>query len=1150
MKKFAIAAGVLLCLVVLVSVALEFVLDLNAYKGRIEAPLETALHRNVAIGPISHTLWKGPGATVQDVTVFKEESSDFLVHIQEIVANVKILPLFSKKLELSSILLQQPVVVLRRSLEGAWNIDDLLGVKTEASPAAPPESPEKVTEQTTPAAQTSPPASEPTSPPSPPSPSPLSQFAIDTLRMKDGKVRIIDEKVNVTTEIENIDLSVDDVALNSPIRFRLSANVAGGSPGTLEASGKFGPLPADGALKNLDLDLSATLDQIDMAYFRPYYAAQLPNTIPPVSEKLNATFQLAGNVSQTVSSTGKISVGDVNVDVAGNVEQMQTTPELDLTISSQQLPWKKLLQLLPPDIAKQIEALGLSGLGNLTIQPKGALDNLTIQGEFDLSQSSLQYQNVFTKPETAPMLLTFEIGLNALQPDALNVSSLTLTVGDFVMNASGAIANFKDPELDLRLTSNEFPLQQLLTFFPEIAAMQGEDADNPALTATGNGVLEASAKGSLADLAVQLTLNLDQSAVSYLDFFRKTGQEAGNLHVEAQVGADSVSLSQATLNLGEFQLNASGTITNFKNPVLDLVLETNVFDIETLLAHSPVTINQYLPKELTLAGPSALRVAPKGSLEELSVSGKIDMTQGSILFDEYFRKPKDIPGIVEFDATLTKEAVEIRKVQINVNDVLLDITGMVSGLQQQTMLDLSVKSNRFAVNQLLPLEGMVMNPSGTTELNVTIHSPVNRLNLASIAAANLQFTDVSFQPPQFSKPLEHVTARIELQGEQVMIPQFAATVGESALAGSAQATNIFTQPDVTFTLDAAMLNIDELLGVISQAFRPSPPSAFRFAASTQTSQTSPTSQTTSPLKAWQLSNIRASGKVAIAQGQAQNVRFSDLSAEVVMQNSQITLEPLSLRLYDGTYQGFVKVDLSEPDPRYDLHSELAHVNSNELLTDSVSLEEIVYGFIFANASLQGQGVKAEQILNTLSGNGLIKIEEGKFTTFNIWPQLAQIFQLLGSLGKAKELTRIGNELNQFPDETHFSVFEGRFELKNGTAGSSKILIEIPEQNLHLTLLLDGEFGLDLSLDFLGKIRIDPQSKYYADIEKYFRDFKQADESIELPFPVPIGGTLLKPQVNMKSLEKGLAKFATEIAKQAAQKQLENIGKDLLKDLFK
>ncbi|GAK60526.1 hypothetical protein U27_00423 [Candidatus Vecturithrix granuli] len=1150
MKKFVIVLGGLFCLVLLAIAALELVLDLNAYKGQIESPLEASLSRNVAIGNITHTLWRGPGASLQEVTVFDHDPSNVFVQIKEVIAKVKVLPLLSKKIELSKILLQQPVVTLKRNLEGQWNIDDLLGVKVEAAPVLPPETPDaQTTEATppaTPATQVSP--QEPPATGQAPTSLPLSQFAIDTLRLSDGKIRVIDEMVNMTTELENLEITVDGVAMDSPMQFRLSANVDGGSLGKIEASGKVGPIPATGDLDNLDLDITAKLDQVDVSHFRPYYVAQLTDTTPTGSEKLNATIQLAGNMSKQVTSTGNVSVGDVKVDVAGNVEQVQTMPKLDLTISSQELPWEKLLQLLPPDLTRQIKNLGLSGLGNLTIQPKGTLDNLVIHGEFDLSKSGIQYQNVFAKPEATKMLLSFEIALNALKTDAIKVSALTLTVGELVLKAAGTVTNFKQPELDLHLESNEFPVDQLFALFPQITELT--DIDTP-LTTKGTGILQASARGPLDDLALQLSVNLDHSAVSYADFFQKSEQEPGNLHIEAQLGKDSVSIAQALLNVGKFQLSASGTIANFKQPNLDLVLETNTFDITSLLAHSPITTTKYLPKELTLAGMSTLRIVSVGSLDNLSISGKIDLTKSAVDFGKYFAKPKDLPGIIDFDATLTKDAVDIRKVQINLNDVILDITGMVSGLQQQTMLDLSVTSNRFALNQILPVKGMVMNPTGNTQLNFTVQSPVDRLNLASIVAANLELTDVGFLPPQFAKPVEHLTARLVLQGQQLTIQQLSATIGESSLTGNARAIQIFTQPDVTFALDASTLNIDELLGVISQAFAPVSPSPFRFVASTQISQTKQiTATATSPQKAWQLANITATGTVAIAQGQAQNVHFSDLAAEVKVQNQIIHVEPLALHLYDGEYQGFVSADLSEPDPKYVLHSELVHVDSNKILTDGVSLEDIVYGFIFANTSLQGQGIKTEQILSTLSGSGLLKIEDGTFTTFNIWPQLAQIFQLLGSLGKSNELTRIGKDLSQFPEETHFSRFEGRFELKDGKAGSSDLLLHIPEQNIHLSLILNGEFGLDTSLDFIGKIRFDPQSKYYQDMEKYFRDFRQADGSIELPFPVPIGGTLVKPEINMKSVEKSLSKFAAEIARQAAQKQLEKVGTDLLKDLLK
>ena len=239
------------------------------------------------------------------------------------------------------------------------------------------------------------------------------------------------------------------------------------------------------------------------------------------------------------------------------------------------------------------------------------------------------------------------------------------------------------------------------------------------------------------------------------------------------------------------------------------------------------------------------------------------------------------------------------------------------------------------------------------------------------------------------------------------------------------------------------------------------------------------------------------------------------------------------------------LDGSTPDPRYALRSELVHVDTNKVLTDSVSLADVLYGFVFADASIQGQGFEMEQIVKTLTGNGVIKVAEGKLTTLDLWADLAQIFQQLGTLAKAKELTRIGKELARFSEGTPFSRLEGSFDLKNGSAGSSDMVLEIAEQDLYIALLLDGDFGLDTTLDFIGKIRFAPESKYYKDVKKYFGAFKQSDGSIELPFPIPIGGTLLKPEFNKQTVQKSVAKFATEMAKQAVKSKVQEEGKKLL-----
>jgi ribosomal protein L12E/L44/L45/RPP1/RPP2 len=149
----------------------------------------------------------------------------------------------------------------------------------------------------------------------------------------------------------------------------------------------------------------------------------------------------------------------------------------------------------------------------------------------------------------------------------------------------------------------------------------------------------------------------------------------------------------------------------------------------------------------------------------------------------------------------------------------------------------------------------------------------------------------------------------------------------------------------------------------------------------------------------------------------------------------------------------------------------------------------------------------------------------------------------------KELTKIGDELSRFPAETEFSKLAGSFELKQGEAGSSDMVLEMSDQNMHMALLLEGALGLNTTLDFLGKLRFAPESRYYDDVERTFRDFKQADGSIELPFPIPIGGTLLKPEISRKSIQQSLTAFGAELAKNAVKNEVEKQAIQLLQEVL-
>ncbi|MCP4396624.1 MAG: AsmA family protein [bacterium] len=1155
MKKLAIVLASIVGLFLIVLLVLEFAIDLNSYKEQVRTPIQEALQRRVDIGNISHTVLQGIGAGIRDVTISNSpESEGPLLQVKELVAKVKLLPLLSKKISLSKVMVDSPVLVLKRNQEGLWNIRDLLGTPVEASPpqspteedAAPDEKPEGSSIPGT-GVEEQPKTAEPPSEPSAPVPD-LSQFSLDSFRLNDGTIQIVDDFLDIRTEFNDIKGRVDDVAVNSPVKFEISAAINQGEQGNFEAKGKVGPIPADGRFEEMDVELSADLSQIDLAHFTPYYqVAQLQEHLPD-NERLDAKVNVSGNMATQLASAAELKVGEVQVEVEGTVDEPATAPKLDLRISTQELPWENLIQLLPPDIAKPLQDLGLSGLGNLTIEPKGPLNDLGISGEFDLSKSGIRFQEIFDKPEAVTTRLEFDL---RLKQESLAIDMLKLSLGELELDIRGNVLNFAKPELDLRLSSNAFPIDDLLARFPAVGQI---NAKEELLKAGGKSTLQLSAKGALDDLAFEALLNLDENELVYGNFFQKDAKTPGNLQLSARLGENSLEVRTLTLNVGSFQLNSSGSLSDFKNPSLDFELESNEFDVAALFAHSPVVTEEYLPKELSLGGLTTLRLAPSGPLDKLTITGSLDMSKGEIIFENYFTKPKDIPAVIQFETTVAPDLVDIRKFNININGVLFDISGQISGLQQEAMLDLSLDSNRFALNQFLPFSGMDMASSGATELHVSLRGPANRLDATSITAAQLLFEDVTFFVPQIEKPAKHLFAQIELEEQVLYIRSLSGQIGESVLKGDLTAAGVFSSPNIEFALHSPNFNLDEFLPPEEKSAAVSP---FLFVTDTQSVPESDPLPPPSPEAAWQLDRITARGTLAIEQGQAKNVRFSDLSSDVLFQEQQLTIANLLFSLYNGDYTGRVELDLSQERPKYTFQSELVHVDANSVLSDGTSLDNVLYGLLFADASIQGQGTETEELVTFLSGSGNITINDGRFTTLDFWPQIAEIFEVVGSVGNSKEISQIGKDLRSFPPETHFSRFEGSFNLKNGNAGSSDLILEIPEQGMHIALLLDGTFGLDTSLDFLGKLRFAPESKYYPDMKKYFSDFKHVDGSIELPFPIPIGGTLLEPEISLDSLQKSMQTFAIEMAKHsiksqledAAKSELEKVGKSLLKDLF-
>jgi uncharacterized protein involved in outer membrane biogenesis len=142
MKKLAYVVGGILVLLIAAALIAPFFINLNDYKGTIEAKAKEATGRDLKIeGPISLTLLPLPSVSVTGIKFGNAPggSAANMVEVESATVKVALLPLLSHKAEVTSIVLSKPVIALEKLKDGTgnWQMTPPAGAATPAPEPAP-----------------------------------------------------------------------------------------------------------------------------------------------------------------------------------------------------------------------------------------------------------------------------------------------------------------------------------------------------------------------------------------------------------------------------------------------------------------------------------------------------------------------------------------------------------------------------------------------------------------------------------------------------------------------------------------------------------------------------------------------------------------------------------------------------------------------------------------------------------------------------------------------------------------------------------------------------------------------------------------------------------------------------------------------------
>jgi AsmA protein len=236
MKKWVWGIVGLLLFLLIAILLLPFLIDLNSHKDRILPVVEKNLQRKVEIGHMGLSLWPGIGVKLKQVRVQDDPSFSrrSFFTMEDLTLRLRLLPLLRRQVEVVSMTLNRPEVVLVENAQGILNVTTIGG----SSPSS---------------------ASRPT-PRDTPSSGPaqlLGLLGLDRLEIRHGKVSYFEySKHSVSSpqyEMKDVDLTVTDFGLNRTAHVRASMGLS--PSGRVELTVQAGPLTPDLRPKEVSLEV-------------------------------------------------------------------------------------------------------------------------------------------------------------------------------------------------------------------------------------------------------------------------------------------------------------------------------------------------------------------------------------------------------------------------------------------------------------------------------------------------------------------------------------------------------------------------------------------------------------------------------------------------------------------------------------------------------------------------------------------------------------------------------------------------------------------------------------------------------------------------------------------------------------------------------
>jgi len=1081
-KLIYVVAGLVALLIAAVVIAV-LVVDLNQYKGEIEAELESATGRDVTLGGNIHvTFWPSIGAAVDDVAIANAPggSPDPMLRARTLQVVVAISPLLSGNVQVESIRIVEPVLLVETLPDGGSNLT-LGAIEDEGATAEP---------------------SQPSAPSTP--------VRIDRIEIVDGKVIYRDAATGEEQTVEEINLSAQARSLQGPfqadgsLKFKgvetsFAADVGGLDRATVPVSLRVG-LNGDaalatftGQLSGLDSDPRAggnllVQAQSLSAALAPFMAPMSEAAKPLVDQPFELDAQIvAGSTSLTLADLA-LSLGDIRAtgDASASTEQGTS---IDIALSANQLDGDLLIAAIggqgngttdngegetasgeSTDVS--VDEGGTELPRDLSVSADIAVDAVTYQGNAVRQLhliASIEDSEVVVQQLTAQLPGGTSLAIAGQLDENLDAPAFR---GQVELASDNARAVLDWLKVDL----SDVPAERLrrVDLFSAISVEQGvvalSDMDLGFDSSRLTGTFAADWSGVptiIADIAVD-RINLD----AYLGDAEAGGGTDGSNDASAEPGEPASMFALPPMPALNADIKARvGSLTYNGVAISDALLDGQLQDGRIDLRNLAAGVADASVRAAGIIDPAAPTISVRYAIEapnigplsrllalELPVAaedlGAVNLTgsiEGDTTTAEVVQRIESALGAASVDGTLSdplgqpgfKGRVGLR------SDSYLRLARAfgteVSGISDSAIAfaaDVDTDGNDAEFNAVLEAVGATLRASGTVAGLAT--SPSYDIR-AKLEHQELQDLLKALGSGTGGGALGPVDLTVTAKGDDKAFSGqlVRSTIGPSVLNGTLEANLEGERPNIDLRIAADSLALDPFLaagsgGTVGDAGSGGSGGAQASGAERWSRE---------PLD---LSALRSvDGRIQITGDKVtlQDMVFTDAVIVATIKDGTLQFE----QFRGGAFEGEIRLtgSVSDGSPHHmDFDININDANAQQILEHFAETSE-VRGRLFVTGKVDASGASQYDLISSLAGDASLSMKDGVIEGFD----LPKISERLDNLDNEVAVVALLADATS-GGETKFTEVEGTFQIADGIARSDDLRAIMEAGAAHFTMVAD------------------------------------------------------------------------------------------------